>query len=93
MGIITGIGAIVGIIADFGCSSLISNAATTFATKSGNKIFDKVMISVGGAVLAGIAGEAAQNFIKEKANSINESIKKNDIYPVRVVDEEIEEEE
>lgn len=92
MGIITGIGTIVGLVADFGCSALISNAATTLATKSGNKIFDKVMIGIGGAVLAGMAGEAAQKYITNKTDEINGALE-NAIHPEYLSDEEVDESE
>ena len=75
IGLINGIGTIVGLVSEFGVSALISNATTTFATKSGNKVLDKVMIGVGGSVLAGMAGEAASNYIQRKTDSITEAFK------------------
>ncbi len=70
-GIVTGI---VGLGADFGISSLIGNIATTVTTKSGNKLVDKICIGIGTAVVAGMAGEAAQKYIERKANEIKDAV-------------------
>lgn len=66
--------AVVGLVADAGISSLIGNVAATNVTKSNCKIFDKLMIGVGTAVVAGMAGEAAQNYIQKKADAAKEAI-------------------
>jgi uncharacterized membrane protein YebE (DUF533 family) len=70
-GVITGA---VGLGADFGLSALIGNVATTVTTKSGNKLIDKICIGIGTAVLSGMAGEAAQNYIQRKADELKKAI-------------------
>lgn len=66
--------AIVGLVADAGISSLIGNVAATVTTKSGNKIFDKLMIGVGTAVVGCMAGEAAQKYIDRKGQELEEAL-------------------
>lgn len=70
-GVITGA---IGLGADFGISSLIGNVAATVTTKSGNKLVDKICIGIGTAVIAGMAGEAAQNYIQRKADEIKNAV-------------------
>lgn len=70
-GIVT---SVVGLGADFGISSLIGNIATTVTTKTGNKLVDKICIGIGTAVVAGMAGEAAQKYIERKANEIKDAV-------------------
>lgn len=65
---------VVGLGADFGISSLIGNIATTVTTKTGNKLVDKICIGIGTAVVAGMAGEAAQKYIERKANEIKDAV-------------------
>lgn len=74
MGIIGTIGTVVGLVADFGASSFMSNVVTNMAVKSGNKVLDKVMIGVGSMVVAGMVGEAAQNYIKKKAENVESAL-------------------
>ena len=72
-GIVTGA---IGLGAEFGLTSLIGNVAATVTTKSGNKLVDKICIGIGTAVLAGMAGEAANNYIKRQAEELKESVTK-----------------
>lgn len=76
MGLISVGTAIVGLVADAGISSLIGNVAATVTTKSGNKIFDKLMIGVGTAVVGCMAGEAAQKYIDRKGQELEEALSK-----------------
>ena len=64
-----------GLVADFGITSLIGNVVATCTTKSGNKMVDKICIAVGTAVVAGMAGEAAQKYIERKSQEIQDTIK------------------
>lgn len=64
----------IGLGADFGLTSLIGNVAATVTTKTGNKLIDKITIGLGTAVLAGMAGEAAQNYIEKKANELRDAV-------------------
>ena len=72
--IIDGTSNVIGMLADFGVSSLISNASTTMVTKSNNKLLDKVMIGIGSAALAGLAGEAANKYVVKKGEDIKKAL-------------------
>lgn len=88
MGLISAVGTVVGLVADFGASSFMSNVVSNLAVKSGNKVLDKVMIGVGSMVVAGMVGEAAQNYIKKKTDAIEDAIT-----PAWAEEEEVEETE